>query len=299
MELLYKYQNGNVLVTLYNDGTKIQEWDDNEKPQPIFPNSLDLKITNYCDTGCRFCHEMSTIEGKHGDLELIKKVLINLPNGTELAIGGGNPLDHPNLIDFLEFCKDLSIVPNITVNSKHLIKYSSILNTLLNEKLIYGLGLSIEDSFNFNLLEILDNTENLVFHVISGVNNISIIDKIKNSNLNSPKILILGYKEVGRGINYKNDIVDNCKKEWFEKLPNYIGKIHLSFDNLAINQLKINRFFNKKSWDNFFMGTDGQFTMYLDAVKKEFATSSTSLLKIPINGNIDYLFKQVRKINNF
>ena len=210
-----------------------------------------------------------------------------------------NPLDHPNLIDFLEFCKDLSIVPNITVNSKHLIKYSSILNTLLNEKLIYGLGLSIEDSFNFKLLEILDNTENLVFHVISGVNNISIIDKIKNSNLNSPKILILGYKEVGRGINYRNDIVDNFKKEWFEKLPNYIGKIHLSFDNLAINQLKVNRFFNKKSWDNFFMGTDGQFTMYLDAVKKEFATSSTSSLRIPINGNIDYLFKQVREINNF
>ena len=55
----------------------------------------------------------------------------------------------------------------------------------------------------------------------------------------------------------------------------------------------------KKSWDNFFMGTDGQFTMYLDAVKKEFATSSTSSLRIPINGNIDYLFKQVREINNF
>ena len=47
------------------------------------------------------------------------------------------------------------------------------------------------------------------------------------------------------------------------------------------------------------MGTDGQFTMYLDAVKKEFATSSTSSLRIPINGNIDYLFKQVREINNF
>lgn len=89
MELLYKYQNGNVLVTLYNDGTKIQEWDDNEKPQPIFPNSLDLKITNYCDAGCRFCHEMSTIEGKHGDLDYLWSIIKNLASGTELAIGGG------------------------------------------------------------------------------------------------------------------------------------------------------------------------------------------------------------------
>lgn len=46
------------------------------------------------------------------------------------------------------------------------------------------------------------------------------------------------------------------------------------------------------------MGTDGQFTMYLD-VQKEFATSSTSSLRIPINGNIDYLLNKLGEINNF
>ena len=89
MELLYRYQNGNVEVSLFDDGTKIQEWPDEEQPKPKFPVSMDVKITNYCDLNCKFCHEMSTTSGKHGNLDKLFTFLQELPNGTELAIGGG------------------------------------------------------------------------------------------------------------------------------------------------------------------------------------------------------------------
>lgn len=296
MEILHSYKNGNVSVTLYDDGTKIQEWDDNESPTPIYPNSMDVKITNFCDAACRFCHEMSTTSGLHGDLEFLKLTLENLPAGTELAIGGGNPLDHPDLMEFLKWCKTKQLVPNMTVNYVHMFRHKFI-SELLDNKLIYGLGVSIPDSFNPETINLLSNTSNVVYHIIAGVNNISILDKIKNSNIN--KVLILGYKEVGRGINYKNENVDKCKKEWFEKLPKYIGEVHLSFDNLAIEQLKVKRFFTKKSWENFYMGSDGQFTMYIDAVKQEFSTSSTSQKKFPLKGTIDEIFLYVRQVNNF
>ena len=69
MKLINKYLNGNVTVTLFDNGTKIQEWDDNEQPNPDYPNSMDIKITNYCNAGCSYCHEKSTINGKHADLE--------------------------------------------------------------------------------------------------------------------------------------------------------------------------------------------------------------------------------------
>lgn len=89
MELIQKYLNGNVTVSLYDDGTKIQEWDDNEIASPVYPNSMDVKITNYCDLNCNFCHEMSTTKGEHGNLSYLLSILLDLPAGTELAIGGG------------------------------------------------------------------------------------------------------------------------------------------------------------------------------------------------------------------
>ena len=88
------YRNGDTLVTLYQDGSKIRRFPD-EGANPLFPESIDLKITDYCDAGCAWCHEGSTRRGKHADLNLA--FLSTLRAGTEIAIGGGNPLDHPRL----------------------------------------------------------------------------------------------------------------------------------------------------------------------------------------------------------
>ena len=298
MELLNKYLNGNVLVSIYEDGTKIQEWNDNETPHPEFPNSMDVKITNYCDANCKFCHEMSTTRGRHGDLDKLINILKDLPKGTELAIGGGNPLDHPDLIIFLKQCKELGLICNMTINSKHLLSSFSVINHLIDNKLIYGLGLSISDDFNFDFINLITNNSNVVYHVIAGVNNISILDKIKESPIK--KVLILGYKEVGRGIGYYNDEVEELREEWYSKIRNYLGKIHLSFDNLAIKQLRIKRFFSPKSWKNFYMGSDGQFTMYIDAVNQEFAVSSTSTERYHLlKKDIKEMFLKVRTVSNF
>ena len=297
MELLYKYLNGNVEVSLFDDGTKIQEWGDNEGANPIFPNSMDVKITNYCDLNCKFCHEMSTTKGEHGNIDFLLSILKDLPAGTELAIGGGNPLDHPDLLKFLGKCKEMRLVCNMTVNYKHIIPFIKTINQLLDDKMIFGLGISINDSSNLDVVKLIHNRSNIVYHVIAGVNNISILDKIKDSEVN--KVLILGYKEVGRGIDYYSEDVKFAKNEWFSKLPHYIGKIHLSFDNLAIDQLNIRRFFNEESWKDFYMGTDGQFTMYIDAVKQEYAVSSTSKERFPIKGTISEIFSNVRSVKGF
>lgn len=96
MTIIKQYVNGNVNVTLYDDGTKVREWEGVQKVE--FPESIDVKITDYCLMGCKFCYEMSTRKGKHGDLETLKTKLSSLPSGIELAIGGGNPLDHYGVV---------------------------------------------------------------------------------------------------------------------------------------------------------------------------------------------------------
>jgi hypothetical protein len=48
--LLAEYDNGDYHVRLYKDGTKVRSGDG----VPAFPESMDLKITNYCTVGCKW-----------------------------------------------------------------------------------------------------------------------------------------------------------------------------------------------------------------------------------------------------
>ena len=44
------------------------------------------------------------------------------------------------------------------------------------------------------------------------------------------------------------------------------------------------------------MGDDGQFTMYIDMVNKEFASSSTSVLRFDLTDNIREMFAWLQEI---
>lgn len=272
MDIIGKYQNGNTTVIIYEDGTKIREYDNT--PEIYFPESLDVKITNYCDLGCKYCHENSTIKGKHADLEKLKAVLISLPAGVELAIGGGNPLDHPNLIEFLIWCQERGLICNITVNQRHLKKHLATLETLIEEKLIYGLGISIVNNHYKEIEYLKTLTNNIVYHLIAGVNNVSELDSL--NSIGNCKVLILGYKNFGRGVNYYSKEVDKNIELWQKQLPSYLGKFSISFDNLALEQLNIQSMVSKNIWDSFYMGDDFSFTMYIDAVKQEYGPTSMS-----------------------
>ena len=294
MKLINKYLNGNVTVTLFDNGTKIQEWDDNEVPNPIYPNSMDIKITNYCDLGCAWCHEKSNIQGVHADLEYLLDILQGLPKGTELAIGGGNPLSHPGLVPFLETCKSMELVPNLTVNYYHILPQYPLINKLLNNKLIYGLGLSIPDDFTEDIVNLIERKENCVYHVIAGVNELSVLDKIKESSIK--KCLILGYKDVGRGKFHHSTSTDRNLNNWINNIGQYIRKVHLSFDNLSLKQLNIKQYLTEKDWNSFYMGDDGVFTFYIDAVTKTYSKSSTYPDKFNLKLDIKEIFEHVKSL---
>ena len=141
-EILYQYKNGNTNVEIFNDGTLIRSFDDPNNIVIDFPSSIDVKITDWCDAGCPQCHEQSTINGVHGDLYRLLEKLSTLPSGVELAIGGGHPLSHPNILPFLEKLKELGFIANITVNQKHLERDKDLLTHLINKDLVKGVGIS-------------------------------------------------------------------------------------------------------------------------------------------------------------
>jgi hypothetical protein len=292
--ILHKYQNGDFTFTLHSDGTLIREVDSSiENPKIVHPSSIDIKLTDYCDMGCKFCHESSTVEGKHADLSDLMEKLGELPRGVELACGGGNPLSHPNIVPFLTALKCLGFIPNLTVNQGHLLTYYDLIVELIERKLIYGLGISLINN-NYKTIKLLmEKTNNIVFHIIAGVSNISILDKLHTEFGDDIKVLILGYKNFGFGVNYNSPIVQSNIHEWKNGIRKYFNKFTISFDNLALEQLDVKSILTEEAWDKFYMGDDFVYTMYIDAVKKEFAPTSRSNDRVSFSDSslLDYFTK--------
>lgn len=288
--ILGQYVNGNYDVSIYSDGTKIRE-NKLDFFLPSFPENIDLKITDYCDAGCLFCHENSTKQGLHGTLDW--EFIDTLRPFTELAIGGGNPLDHPDLIPFLERLREKNIVSNLTVNQIHFERNQDFVEMLVNRGLIYGLGVSMIKATD-KFCGLVEKYPNAIIHVINGIVTLENLEKLYDKNL---KVLILGYKHLRRGVDYYSDAVkknqDILKKELGKIVPKFFV---VSFDNLALEQLDVKRFVGEKYWQQFYMGDDGKFTMYVDLVKREFSKSSTCMERYSIRETIDEMFNIAREI---
>lgn len=295
MELLGRYKNGNFVTTILSDGTKIRETKDDEFI-PRFAENMDIKLTNKCDGGCAWCHEGSSINGKHGDI-LNEKFVDTLHPYQEVALGGGNILIHPDLIPFLQKLKERKVITNMTVNQIHFEKKQELIKRLVDEKLIYGLGVSLVNPTKY-FIELIKQYPNAVIHVINGVLKPSDIKALENNNL---KMLILGYKHLRRGNEYfeeeQNDI--ETKQQWlYENLEDIIQKFKVvSFDNLAIEQLDVKRLLTQEEWNEFYMGDDGKVTYYVDMVERKFAQSSTAPFdkRYDLLDSVDDMFKVITR----
>lgn len=293
-----KVKNGNYMMFIDLDtGTKIRK-NNLDCFIPEKPESMDIKITNKCDVGCAFCHENSTPDGLHGDILNLKFIETLLPY-TELALGGGNPLTHPDLVPFLEKCKALKLIPSMTINQIHFMKpeYEELIDKLVSKKLIYGLGISLTRATGEFIAKV-KKYPNAVIHIINGIQPISEVKKLYDHNL---KILILGYKMFRRGIEYFSEVVDATKNEYYAELEEMLKHFDVvSFDNLALKQLETKRLLSEDQWNEFYMGDDGQMTCYCDLVTKTYSVSSTSPLteRFQLTDDILEMFNHIKTLRD-
>lgn len=288
MNLLYKYKNGNHYTEIYDDGTRIRETIDPEADHFIyeFPESFDCKITDYCDAGCPFCHENSTIKGAHGDLHCLDPFISSLQAGTEIAVGGGNLLSHPDLEWFFTRLDEQGVIINITINQRHVRQYWNKLNRILPR--VKGIGISMSDSTNDEDFKRIDELGgNVVIHTIAGI-----LEEKDYERLLGRKILILGYKDLRRGhdnLIRNGDMIRKNLEELKTNLPQLrnICKV-ISFDCLGIEQINPKQVFGipDKTYDTLYQGHDYDLfdkdgnltvgTMYMDVVNMKVSRSSTS-----------------------
>ena len=294
MNLLGVYKNGNFATKIFSDGTKIRETEDDEFI-PEFAENMDIKISNYCDMGCKFCHEGSTKNGKHGDV-LNQKFIETLHPYQEVALGGGDATSHPDLIPFLHKLKDRKVIVNMTVNQQHFEQKQELIKKLVDEKLIYGLGVSLVNPTD-EFISLIQKYPNAVIHVINGILTPSDIETLSDKNL---KMLILGYKQLRRGNEWYSENHENTitKQMWLkENLGSIIEHFKVvSFDNLAIEQLEVQRLMSQEEWNEFYMGDDSEFTYFIDMVEKKFAKNSTTPIgeRYELLDSVDEMFEKIR-----
>lgn len=292
MTMLATYKNGNHRAIIFDDGTKIKKTIDPSADHFTydFPENFDIKITGYCDAGCKYCHENSTVTGKHGNLRALEPMIKSLHAGTECAIGGGNALAHPDLLWFLEALRNQGVIANITINQRHLFQYKDLICKLVAEPLVYGIGVSLTDSSNMENKEFIKSLgNNVVIHTIAGILSEKDLPFIEDM-----KVLILGYKDLRRGHALLEKQGDEIHKniEWLKtKLPELRNSCKvISFDCLGIEQLNPKDLFNMTDDEYYylFQGADTDVfdsegnitccTMYIDVENMQVARMSTAAL---------------------
>lgn len=290
------YKNGNSICRINLDnGTKIRETQDDEFNLE-FPESIDLSIGTRCDGGCKFCYINASPNGIDAEL-LNHKFLDTLHPYTEIAING-NSIYHPELVPFLEKLRRKHILVNITVNQIHFERKEELIADLVNRGLIKGIGISLRNPTP-EFISRVKKYSNAVIHCINGILKPSDIETMRDHDL---KLLILGYKDLGRGVSYMEDYgaaVRARQRYLYDVLPTLPNHFKVvSFDNLAIEQLDVKRILSPEQWEEFYLGDEGTASMFIDLVTGKFGVSS--LCKedemFPITDNIVDMFKIVKQV---
>ena len=294
MKVLGKYKNGNADVAILNDGTKIRQTRDDKF---VFDHAenMDIKICDRCSAGCPMCHEGSTPDGKLADI-MNAKFVNTFHAYQEVALGGGNVLEHPDLIPFLHKLKNLKVITNITINQIHFEQNEELVQQLIDQELVYGLGISLVNP-TLEFINKVKKYPNTVIHVINGMFTPKNYLALRDNGL---KILILGFKHIRRGNDYFLEHEDGVIKNqnWLKENLEEVNKGFkvVSFDNLSIEQLDVKRLMSDEEWEEFYMGNDGSVTYYIDMVEEKFAKSSTAPFdnRFPLLDDVDDMFRTIR-----
>ena len=101
--------------------------EDHGYPEPGWaengPELIDISVTNWCDAGCGTCYRFSSLRGRHMPVSAYRRILRQAAQMgvLQVALGGGNPNQHPFFPDFLQMTRqEFGIAPSYTTNGRGL-----------------------------------------------------------------------------------------------------------------------------------------------------------------------------------
>jgi len=254
--IIHEYPNQNY-STVFNKSTgffaRVEKFG---TPEPFWamsgPELLDISITNYCERGCDFCYRDSNQNGHHISLNDYKNIIRQAKEigVLQVALGGGNPNQHPSFIQILEETVKAGIVPSYTSNGMGL--NDEVL--IATKKYCGALAISAYSPY-----------ENYLENIVASVTKFGIktnihflltnrtIEKAISWLENPPyflqkvnAIIFLNYKPINSGYNLllKDSDLLQC---FFEQVNNHRSHLKIGFDSCSISgivsYLDVNKIF--------------------------------------------------------
>lgn len=272
--------------SLYNrrTGTKIRLALDKKQPaitKGFAPELVDLKITDYCPKKCAFCYQNSTVNGLHGNMDYITSVLdcLSQHHVFEVAIGGGEPIDHPQFIEILQKCKYYHIVPNFTTKNITWLSDDKKRQAILEN--IGGFSYSIDCDRDVRKLGFLLEQYGIDKHriqvqIVEGVLSEYLFTKVlEECSYHNITLTILGFKTTGRGDSFLQKHNINTFN-WFDLVKKMQKKGHyvsIGIDTV-IAQKYSDELKNQGINGLFYTKKEGQFSCYIDGVTQQIGPCS-------------------------
>lgn len=210
-------------------------------PEPFWseegPELLDVSITNYCDHGCPFCYRQSNPNSTHMPFENVCNIVEQAVSVgvLQIALGGGNPNQHPQFIEILRLIKEVGIIPSYTSNGDGLT--DEVL--LATKKYCGAMALSLYppyERYDELTKKIHAYGIKLNLHVILKKDTIDLLSKwlqtppIWFNNVNA--IIFLNYKPI---VSPKSMLVtDRDKLKAFYKVVSECKSVKVGFDSCCV-----------------------------------------------------------------
>ena len=190
-------------------------------PSLSAPTLVDFQITEKCYMGCPHCYASSVDAGDHVSWDDLKLVVQQMKDCgvMQVALGGGEPLIHPEIIPLLQLCHEAGIVPNLTTGGMN---FSDKKLRALRDY-CGAVGISMEgvgkryerwrswgfDNFLKSLTRMKEANVPTVIQITLSARNIGELDEMVDFLLTQKHlygVIFLAYKNVGRGITAANNL---------------------------------------------------------------------------------------------
>lgn len=235
------------------------------------PELADISISNHCSKGCSYCYRKSAKNDEFMTLGQYERVLdaMNHPkygNVFQVALGGGEPLEHPQLMQILETTLKRKIVPNFTTNGMFLTE--EVCKAIQGKVGAVALSITSAAELEREKVAMLRKYEiRTNVHYVLSVKNIGEAIEIVRGKHNEVfegvnAIVFLTYKPAGRGA--KDGVLQAGREmeQFVQKVNDYNNKgLKIGFDACFVPNLLHKGFKHEELVD---VCEAGFFSVYVD-----------------------------------
>jgi len=214
--MMRKHFNGYNFVADPETGVTYR-WGNNFHENPYmapWPELVDISISNFCTNDCDYCYRQSNETGSFMSLKDFQICLEQLSNKKfggvfQIALGGGEPLLHPDFSRMLRLAREYNIIPNYTTSGN----FFNEENLKATRECCGAIAVSWDPSRNLTVKELekigellKNNDIQSNIHFVVSKNTIETAIKILKGDLdkylkNFNSVIFLTYKPTGRASN--------------------------------------------------------------------------------------------------